>query len=89
MTELFAEAQIDPARTVVLMCGPEVMMRYAIRILRTRGVSDDDLHVSLERNMKCAVGWCGHCQLGPEFVCKDGPIFTVRRLGRLLQVHGL
>lgn len=89
VTELFEEVAFDPGRTVVLMCGPEVMMRYAIRILRARGISDDDLHVSLERNMKCAVGWCGHCQLGPEFVCKDGPIFTVRRLGRLLQVHGL
>jgi NAD(P)H-flavin reductase len=89
VTELFEEVAFEPGRTVVLMCGPEVMMRYAIRILRARGVSDDDLHLSLERNMKCAVGWCGHCQLGPEFVCKDGPIFPLRRLGRFFEVHGL
>ena len=81
--------RVRAGRTVVLMCGPEVMMRYAIRILRARGISDDDLYLSLERNMKCAVGWCGHCQLGPEFVCKDGPIFPVRRLGRFFEVHGL
>jgi NAD(P)H-flavin reductase len=89
VTELFEEVEFDPARTVVLMCGPEVMMHYAIRILRARGMVDDRIFVSLERNMKCAVGWCGHCQLGPEFVCKDGPIFPVRRVGRWLGVHGL
>lgn len=89
VTELFEEVEFDPARTVVLMCGPEVMMRYAIRILRTRGLADERIYLSLERNMKCAVGWCGHCQLGPEFVCKDGPIFPLRRVARYLEVHGL
>ena len=89
VTELFEEVEFDPARTVVLMCGPEVMMRYAIKILRARGLADDRIHLSLERNMKCAVGWCGHCQLGPEFVCKDGPIFPLRRVARYLEVHGL
>ncbi|HSJ98646.1 MAG TPA: FAD/NAD(P)-binding protein [Myxococcota bacterium] len=89
VTELFEEVNLDVSRTVVLMCGPEVMMHYAIRILRARGVPDDRIHVSLERNMQCAVGWCGHCQLGTEFVCKDGPIFPVARLGRLFEVQGL
>jgi len=89
VTELFEEVQLDATRTVVLMCGPEVMMHYAIRALRARGVSDNRIHLSLERNMKCALGWCGHCQLGPEFVCKDGPIFPVSRLGRLFEVRGL
>lgn len=89
VTELFEEVEFDPARTVVLMCGPEVMMRYAIRILRARDMPEDRIYVSMERNMKCAVGWCGHCQLGPEFLCKDGPIFPVRRVGRWLEVHGL
>jgi NAD(P)H-flavin reductase len=89
VTELFEEVEFDPARTVALMCGPVVMMHHAIRILRARGMRDDRMYVSLERNMKCAVGWCGHCQLGPEFVCKDGPIFPVRRVARWLEVHGL
>ena len=89
VTELFEEVEFDASRTVVLMCGPEVMMRYAVRVLRTRGLADERIYLSLERNMKCAVGWCGHCQLGPEFVCKDGPIFPLRRVARFLEVHGL
>jgi len=82
VTELFEEVEIDPGRTVVFLCGPEIMMRYAVRILGSRGVSRDRIFASLERNMKCAVGLCGHCQLGPEFVCKDGPIFPFARIER-------
>jgi NAD(P)H-flavin reductase len=89
VTELFSEVQIDPRRTIVFMCGPEVMMRYAVRILRERGVSMDRVFVSLERNMKCAVGLCGHCQFGTEFVCKDGPIFPYSRIARFFNVSGL
>lgn len=89
VTELFEEVEIDPARTVVLMCGPEVMMRYAIQTLLRRGVAPDRIHLSLERNMKCAVGLCGHCQLGPEFLCKDGPIFPYHRIRRFFGIHGL
>jgi NAD(P)H-flavin reductase len=89
VTELFAEVRIDPARCVVLMCGPEVMMRYAIRDLRGRGVADDRIFLSLERNMHCAVGVCGHCQLGPFFLCKDGPILSLRRVAPFFAVAGL
>jgi len=89
VTELFEEVEIDSSRTTVLICGPGVMMHYAVRTLRARGIGDDRIYLSLERNMKCAVGWCGHCQLGPEFVCKDGPIFPVSRLGRFFEVRGL
>jgi NAD(P)H-flavin reductase len=89
VTELFEEVRFEPDRTLVLMCGPEVMMHYAVRTLRARGLSDDHVFLSLERNMQCAVGWCGHCQLGPEFLCKDGPIFPLRRLGRFFEVRGL
>jgi len=89
VTELFEEVDIDPGRTVVFMCGPEVMMRYAMHSLGQRGVSQDRVFVSLERNMKCAVGLCGHCQFGPEFVCKDGPIFPFRRIARFFGVRGL
>jgi NAD(P)H-flavin reductase len=89
VTELFQEAEFDPARTVAFLCGPEVMMRYAVRILRERGLPLGRIFVSLERNMKCAVGLCGHCQFGPEFVCKDGPIFPFARLARFFGVRGL
>jgi NAD(P)H-flavin reductase len=56
------------------------MMRFAIRALMARGLAADRLYLSMERNMKCAVGFCGHCQLGPTFICKDGPVFRYDRL---------
>jgi NAD(P)H-flavin reductase len=71
------------------MCGPEIMMRFATRELQKRGVPDDAIFLSLERNMKCAVGFCGHCQFGPEFICKDGPIFRYDRVARWLAVREL
>ena len=89
VTELFEEVELDARRTVAFMCGPQVMMRYAVPILRRRGVPEDRVFVSLERNMKCAVGLCGHCQLGPEFVCRDGPIFPFPRVARWFGVRGL
>ena len=89
VTELFEEVGFDPGRTVAFLCGPEVMMRYGVRILEQRGLPDRRVFVSMERNMKCAVGLCGHCQFGPEFVCKDGPIFPWTRVRDLFQVPGL
>jgi sulfhydrogenase subunit gamma (sulfur reductase) len=89
VTELFDEVEIDGRRTVVFMCGPVVMMRYAVPILRRRGVLTRHIFVSLERHMECAVGLCGHCQFGPEFVCKDGPIFSYDRVERFFHVRGL
>jgi anaerobic sulfite reductase subunit B len=59
---------------VAMICGPELMMRFAAASLRERGVSGENTWVSLERNMKCGVGLCGHCQLGPMLVCRDGPV---------------
>lgn len=78
-----------PARTHVAMCGPEVMMRYTAISARKRGIPDAHQWVSLERNMQCAAGLCGHCQLGPLFVCKDGPVFRLDRVRPLLAVEGL
>ena len=80
---------LRPAKTVVLMCGPEVMMRYTVRSALARGIGKDQIWVSLERNMQCAVGLCGHCQLGPAFVCKDGPIFRYDVIEPFLSVEGL
>jgi len=77
---LFRHIRLEPERTTALVCGPEIMMRYVVRELLLRGVSAEDIHLSMERNMKCAVGFCGHCQLGPYFVCKDGPVFSYSRL---------
>ena len=89
VTRLIPGAAFDPGRTVAMMCGPEVMMRFAATALRERGVPDHALWLSLERSMKCAVGHCGHCQLGPVFVCKDGPVFRADVIDPLLRVPEL
>ncbi len=75
VTTLIPRAQFDPAQAVAMVCGPEVMMRFTVRELEARGIGRENIFISLERNMKCAIGFCGHCQFGPTFVCKDGPVF--------------
>ena len=80
VTALIPEVEISPERTVAFVCGPEVMVRYAVRELGRRGLPDERIFLSLERNMKCAVGFCGHCQMGPAFVCKDGPVLRHDRI---------
>ncbi|HEY7033874.1 MAG TPA: FAD/NAD(P)-binding protein [Thermomicrobiales bacterium] len=87
VTTLLARERLDPARTVALMCGPEVMMRFTIRELERQGMTDDRIYVSLERNMECAVRLCGHCQLGPAFVCRDGPVFRYDQIRPFMAVR--
>jgi anaerobic sulfite reductase subunit B len=77
----------DPTRTVAVVCGPEVMMRFAVHELLGRGVVPEAVQVSLERNMHCAVGLCGRCQLGQHFVCHDGPVFAWGDVVRELAVR--
>jgi NAD(P)H-flavin reductase len=76
VTTLFKYVRLLPSETATILCGPEIMMRYAIRDLSARGFDDSQIWLSMERNMKCAVGFCGHCQIGPHFACKDGPVFN-------------
>jgi len=78
-----------PAATVVLSCGPEVMMRYAALGALERGIPASQVWVSLERHMQCAVGMCGHCQLGTTLICRDGPVFSWDRVQSLVQIHDL
>ncbi len=75
VTKLIDSAHFDASETVALICGPEIMMRFATKSLQKRGVPFEQMYVSLERNMKCGIGLCGHCQLGPTFICRDGPVF--------------
>lgn len=75
VTELLEFAEFDPQHCAVLICGPEVMMLSAMPHLKKRRVQDRDIYLSMERNFQCGQGSCGHCQLGPHFVCKDGPVF--------------
>jgi NAD(P)H-flavin reductase len=89
VTTLIPDAGFEGPRTTAMICGPEVMMRFVSTALQDRGVPLDSIYVSLERNMKCAIGHCGHCQLAHRFVCKDGPVFPVGRIGSLLGVREL
>jgi anaerobic sulfite reductase subunit B len=74
VTQLVAEAEFDPAAAIGFVCGPEIMMRFSARALVDRGVDPRRIFVSMERNMQCGVALCGHCQLGPFLLCRDGPI---------------
>ena len=84
VTRLIPRAPFDPQNTVALVCGPEIMMRFTVIELEKRGVVRENIYVSMERNMKCAIGMCGHCQYGPNFVCKDGPVFPYSQIQGLL-----
>jgi sulfhydrogenase subunit gamma (sulfur reductase) len=88
VTELFDELDVPPS-SIVMMCGPEVMMRMAARSLRAKGIAEDSIYLSMERRMECAVGLCGHCQWREHFVCKDGPIFSYRTAKELFRVSGI
>jgi NAD(P)H-flavin reductase len=85
VTPMIARAPFHPSNTVALVCGPEIMMRFAVMELQKRGVQAERTYLSMERNMKCALGYCGHCQYGPTFVCKDGPVF---RLDTIAAIFG-
>ena len=87
VTKLISGARFDPPHTVAMICGPEVMMRYTAEALLDRGVEPARVRVAMERNMKCAVVLCGHCQFGPDFVCKDGSVFAYDRVARLMAVR--
>lgn len=89
VTTLFPKAQIEAARTTAFICGPEIMMRFAGKGLTELGVPRERIFVSMERNMQCGIRLCGHCQLGPYFVCTDGPVFRYDRIADLMEVREL
>lgn len=86
VTTLIRHAEFDPARAIALVCGPETMMRFTAKALIESGLPETSIYLSMERNMKCAIGFCGHCQFGPHFICKDGPVLRYDRLRGLLRV---
>jgi NAD(P)H-flavin reductase len=89
VTRLVGRAGLDPAKTAALACGPEVMMRFAVAALLDHGVRPDRIHVSLERNMQCGIGHCGHCQLGPTLVCRDGAVYRWSEIAPWLTIREL
>ena len=88
VTELFDQVQFDPSRAMIMMCGPQGMMRVAVDHLLRRGVPEGHIYLSMERNMHCATGLCGHCQYGGKFVCQDGPVFSYSEAKPLFGIQG-
>jgi NAD(P)H-flavin reductase len=86
---LLRRATFDPAGAVALLCGPEVMMRFTVAALAQSGVGSDRVYASMERNMQCGIGRCGHCQLGPTLVCRDGPVYRWSELEPWLAIREL
>jgi NAD(P)H-flavin reductase len=89
VTKLFSRMTLDPKRAAALVCGPEVMMRFAASGLLDAGIDDSSIWLSMERNMQCGAGLCGHCQLGPFLLCRDGPVLSLASLAPLLKVKEL
>jgi NAD(P)H-flavin reductase len=87
--KLIAEARVDPEVTTAFVCGPEIMMHFTARALLDGGMRADRIFVSMERNMRCGVGHCGHCQLGPTLICRDGPVYRYDAIEPLLAVREL
>ena len=89
VTSLFNYIKLDARETVAYVCGPEIMMKFSVDELERWGVPSDQIYVSMERNMKCAVGFCGHCQMGPTFICKEGPVYPLGRVRHLMDMKEL
>ncbi|WP_312030608.1 FAD/NAD(P)-binding protein [Methylosinus sp. H3A] len=84
VTSLISRTSFDPSRTLAMLCGPEIMMRFVANAFIEMSVPQERIYLSMERNMKCAIGWCGHCQFGPVFICRDGPVFPYSQLRGLI-----
>lgn len=89
VTAPLARLALDPGNTTAFLCGPEAMMRFGAQALLAKGIAPEHIRVSLERNMQCGIGWCGHCQLGPLLLCRDGPVVGYDVAAPLLEVEEL
>jgi len=88
VTALFDQLEFEPENVVVMMCGPEGMMHVVCDHMLDRCVPASQLFLSMERNMQCAIGHCGHCQYGDQFICKDGPVFSYDKIRKLFKTKG-
>ncbi|MBB3060112.1 FAD/NAD(P)-binding protein [Microbulbifer rhizosphaerae] len=89
VTDPLAATSFDAGKSIAFLCGPEVMMRFCIRVLLEKGMPPSAIYLSMERNMKCATGHCGHCQWGPSFICKDGPVFRYEDIRQWFHIRAL
>jgi NAD(P)H-flavin reductase len=86
VTRFIPRIAFDPDNAIAMICGPEIMMHFTIDALQKRQMSLDKIYVSMERNMKCAAGFCGHCQFGSHFICKNGPIFPYSEIRNIFRI---
>ncbi len=89
VTAPLSRLELNVDRTTAFLCGPEPMLRFGAEALVAKGLAAENIRVSLERNMQCGVGWCGHCQLGPLLLCRDGPVVGYDIAGPLMAVKEL
>ncbi|MCL1600546.1 MAG: Ni/Fe hydrogenase subunit gamma, partial [Actinomycetia bacterium] len=89
VTPLVQRLRCSAEETVAVICGPEVMMKIVARTLEDLGVPTEDIYVSLERSMKCGIGFCGHCQFGSDFICKDGPVMPYTAVAERLEIGSI
>ena len=89
VTRLVRHAKLEPGAVAVMSCGPELMMRFLVSALTAQGIGSDSVYISMERNMQCGIGRCGHCQLGPTLVCRDGPVYPWPRVQPWLAIREL
>lgn len=87
ITHLLNGKDIKPQQTLAMICGPELMMRFSANALKDIGIDSTNIYISMERNMKCSIGFCGHCQYGPYFICKEGPVFPYSKVEALLKIR--
>ncbi|WP_148338834.1 FAD/NAD(P)-binding protein [Aquicella siphonis] len=88
VTDMIQTLELNPDKTICMMCGPEMMMHTAISALDRQGIPEQAIYLSMERNMECGIGHCGHCQYGGLFVCKDGPVFAYPEIKGLFRTAG-
>lgn len=88
ITNQIQDLPLSPQHSLVMICGPEGMMHVAVKSLKEKGIAEDDIYLSMERNMSCGIGLCGHCQYGGLFICKDGPVLTYTQVKALFNEEG-
>lgn len=89
VTDLIQNIALEPADAVSMICGPGLMMRFTVAALENAGWDPTSIYLSMERNMKCALGVCGRCQFGPNFICKDGPVLNYGKIEKLYRIGGI
>ena len=87
--KLLDHTPFDPGNATAFVCGPEIMIHFTAVALKQKGVPGERIHISMERNMRCGVGHCGHCQLGPTLICRDGPVYRYDEMEALMAVRQL